>query len=39
MRHTVLGVKIDDGCMTKNSANKGVKTTKEDPKDLTLGNE
>ena len=36
MRHTVLGVKIDDGCMTKNSENKGVKTTKEDPKDLTL---
>lgn len=32
----VLGVKNDDGCMTKNSENKGIKTTKEDPKDLTL---
>jgi len=39
MRHTVLGVQTDDGCMTKNSENKGVKTTKENPKDLTLGNE
>ena len=36
MRHTVLSVKNDDRCMTKNSQNKGVKTTKEDPKDLTL---
>ena len=35
MRHTVLGVKNDDGRMTKNNENKGVKT-KEDPKDLTL---
>lgn len=36
MRHTVLGVKNDDRGMTKNSENKGVKTAKEDPMDLTL---
>ena len=36
MRHTVLGVKNDDRGMTKNSENKGVKTTKEDPMDLRL---
>ena len=36
MRHKVLGVKNDDRGMTKKSENKGVKTTKEDPKDLTL---
>ena len=38
-RNTVHGVKNDDGCTTKNNENKGVKTTKEDPKDLTLGGE
>ena len=36
MRHKVLGVKNDDRGMTKKSENKGVRTTKEDPKDLTL---
>ena len=36
MRHIVLSVKNDDRGMTKKSENKGVKTTKKDPKDLTL---